>query len=227
MTDRLSGQTAQNWPRGAILGLTSNDTLVFGLADNPAGGGIHRSTPTMWTDTVLTGGYPSTLSYGSVEDMEANNSFVLLSHGGANFTKVASGGGGATRQQGAPGASKTSDIETVVPLGSSLPVAVAECWSSRRLQTFSRYSSLMLAEWAVHRRSPQMRMMSGSPSPMMRPENCLIVDMDAASGTKSDRVGQLRFQPQKIRFASWHSWMATSSVGPMGERFISSRTDRG
>ena len=53
------------------------------------------------SDTVLTGGYPSTLSYGSVEDMEANNSFVLLSHGGATFTKVASGGGGATRQQGA------------------------------------------------------------------------------------------------------------------------------
>ena len=108
------GSDAVELAESGILGLAANDTLAFGLADNPVGEGnpqVHAYN--VETMTVLTGGYPSTLSYGSVEDMEANNSFLLLSHGGANFTKVASGGGGATRQQGAPGASKTSDIETI------------------------------------------------------------------------------------------------------------------
>jgi len=98
----------------AITGLAANETFVFALAENPMGDGnpqVHAYNPE--ADLVMADGFPSTLSYSTVEDMEANANFVFLSHGGASFSKVASGAGGATRQQGAPSAAKTSDIETV------------------------------------------------------------------------------------------------------------------
>jgi len=97
-----------------IIAMASNDTLVFALAENPFGDGnpqLHAYNPEI--AEVIGGGFPSILSYKNVEDMEANLSYVYLSHGGASFSKVAAGAGGATRQQGAPSASQTSDIELI------------------------------------------------------------------------------------------------------------------
>ena len=170
----------------AILGLSSNDTLVFGLADNPVGGGnpqVHAYNADSMS--VLTGGYPSTLSYGSVEDMEANNSFVLLSHGGANFTKVASGGGGATRQQGAPGASKTSDVETV---GASRVFVAGGGSGVLEFQTGSNILSLFLTDAGGVRSASAIAANEDDEWFAIaddEAEQLLIVEMDGASGTPS------------------------------------------
>ena len=174
---------------GALLGLTANDTLVFGLADNPVGEGnpqVHAYN--VESDTVLTGGYPSTLSYGSVEDMEANNSFVLLSHGGATFTKVASGGGGATRQQGAPGASKTSDIETV---GASRVFVAGGGSGVLEFQTGSNLLSLFLTDAGGVSSASAIAANEDDEWFAIaddEAETVILVDLDAASGTPSAEV---------------------------------------
>ena len=174
---------------GALLGLTANDTLVFGLADNPVGEGnpqVHAYN--VESDTVLTGGYPSTLSYGSVEDMEANNSFVLLSHGGATFTKVTSGGGGATRQQGAPGASKTSDIETV---GASRVFVAGGGSGVLEFQTGSNLLSLFLTDAGGVSSASAIAANEDDEWFAIaddEAEKVILVDLDAASGTPSADV---------------------------------------
>jgi len=180
------GAEAIELAESAILGLTSNDTLVFALADNPVGEGnpqVHAYN--VDTATVLTGGYPSTLSYGSVEDMEANNNFVLLSHGGANFTKVASGGGGATRQQGAPGASKTSDIETI---GASRVFVAGGASGVLEFQTGPNILSLFLTEAGGVSSASAIAANEDDEWFAIaddETEQLLIVEMDAGSGTPS------------------------------------------
>ena len=180
------GTAGVDLAESAILGLAANDTLVFGLADNPAGGGnpqVHAYN--VESKTVLTGGYPSTLSYSSVEDMEANNNFVLLSHGGATFTKVASGGGGATRQQGAPGASKTSDIETV---GASRVFVAGGGSGVLEFQTGSNILSLFLTD--VGGVSSASAIGANEEEEWFaiaddEADQLLVVELDAASGTPS------------------------------------------
>ena len=127
-----------------IIGMAANDTLVFGLAANPVSEGnpqIHAYNPV--DESVLTGGFPSTLSYKSVDDMEANANFLFLSHGGASFSKVASGSGGATRQQGAPGAAETADVELV---GASRVFVAGGRSGVLEFQTGSNILSLQLSD---------------------------------------------------------------------------------
>ena len=68
-----------------IIGLTSNDSLVFALAEHPSGGNPQVYAYSAESEVTLTDGFPSTLGYSSVKDMEASASFVFFSHGVACF----------------------------------------------------------------------------------------------------------------------------------------------
>jgi hypothetical protein len=126
-----------------IIGLAANDSLVFALSDHPTGGNPQVTAYSIEGDVVLTDGFPSTLGYASVNDMEANSSFVFFSHGGANFSKMAAGSGGATVQQGAPSAAQTQDI---VLIGANRVLVAGGRSGLVEFQTGSNILSLLLGD---------------------------------------------------------------------------------
>jgi len=128
-----------------IMGLAANDSLVFALAEHPSGGNPQVSAYNIENELVLTDGFPSTLGYSSVKDMEANSSFVFFSHGGANFSKMAAGAGGSTIQQGAPSAAQTQDI---VLIGASRVLVAGGRSGLVEYQTGSNILSLLLGDGA-------------------------------------------------------------------------------
>jgi len=128
-----------------IIGLASNESLVFALVEHPTGGNPQVYAYNIDMNTVLTDGFPSTLGYSSVKDMEANASFVFLSHGGANFSKMAAGSGGATTQQGAPSAAQTQDIDVI---GTSRVLVAGGRSGVVEYQTGSNILSLLLGDGA-------------------------------------------------------------------------------
>jgi len=129
-----------------LIGLTSNSTLLFGLAEHPTADGNPQVVAYDPEEgTVLSGGYPSTLGYRSVEDLEANDQFLFLSHGGSSFSKVATGSGGATQQQGAPSAAQTSDI---IVIGANRVLVAGGRSGVLDFQTGSNILSLFLTEGA-------------------------------------------------------------------------------
>jgi hypothetical protein len=129
-----------------LIGLTSNSTLVFGLAEHPSADGnpqVVAYNPAL--GSILSNGYPTTLGYRSVDDLEANDQFLFLSHGGSSFSKVDTGSGGATQQQGAPGAAQTSDIITI---GTNRVLVAGGRSGVLDFQTGSNVLSLFLNEGA-------------------------------------------------------------------------------
>ena len=108
------GATATDLTDEEILGLASNRTLIFGLIKNPVSDAnplvVAYSTE---TGAPLTNGYPTFLWESTVQDLEANDLYLLASHGGGNLTKVAAGSGAASQQLGSPAGAEVSDVVTV------------------------------------------------------------------------------------------------------------------
>ncbi len=88
---------------------TYNDDLYV-LAENPQGGNPRVHLIDLDSQMESTDAFPTTLGYSSVSDFERVGSFLVVSHSGANLTKIDPISGGATRDQDGPTTGTVSDI---------------------------------------------------------------------------------------------------------------------
>ena len=84
---------------------------IYAVAENPNGGNprVHLIDLTTNTETE-TNSFPSTLGYGSTEDMERVGNFLILTHGSTSISKVDPVTGGATRDLLGPTMGTCTDV---------------------------------------------------------------------------------------------------------------------
>ena len=95
---------------GEILGLAYKDRYLYAVAEQENGGNPRVHGVDITTGVELSGGYPSTLGYGSFADAEIVGSSLIVSHSGNNVSKVALSSGSAARDDEGPTTPKFSDV---------------------------------------------------------------------------------------------------------------------
>ena len=74
---------------GEILGLAYNDQYIYAVAEQVDGGNPRVHAVDVSTGVESSGGYPSTLGYGSFADAEIIGGSLIIAHSGSNVSKVA------------------------------------------------------------------------------------------------------------------------------------------
>ncbi len=95
---------------GEILGLAYKDQYIYAVAEQEDGGNPRVHAVDVSTGVESSGGYPSTLGYGSFADAEIIGSSLIIAHSGSNVSKVALNSGSAARDDQGPTTPKFTDV---------------------------------------------------------------------------------------------------------------------
>ena len=90
--------------------LAMYDDNLYVLAENPDGGNPRVHLVDLNTGSESTGSFPTTLSYSSTSDFEVVGSYLIVSHGGTNLTKIDPSSGGVARDEDGPTTGTMTDI---------------------------------------------------------------------------------------------------------------------
>ncbi len=95
---------------GEILGLAYKDQYIYAVAEQVDGGNPRVHAVDVNSGVESSGGYPSTLGYGSFADAEIIGSSLIIAHSGSNVSKVALNSGSAARDDQGPTTPKFTDV---------------------------------------------------------------------------------------------------------------------
>jgi hypothetical protein len=93
-----------------VLGLAYADQYIYAVAEQEEGGNPRVHAVDISTGVESSGGYPSTLGYGSFSDAEIVGSSLIIAHSGSNVSKVALSSGSAARDDEGPTTPKFTDV---------------------------------------------------------------------------------------------------------------------
>jgi len=93
-----------------VLGLWSDNDLLYVLAESDSGGNPRVHAIDIETKQESSGNYPSTLGYSGYTDAEIIGNYLIISQGNASVSKVDLSSGAASRDNQGPTAVSQSDV---------------------------------------------------------------------------------------------------------------------